>query len=287
MLSLDAARAALQVRARHGRGMGQAVDVIDLAEAAGLQVRFVDVGSLEGMYFADTPPKIILPSGRPQGRQAFSCAHELGHHVFEHGSRLDALLLEGARDQVHDDEWMANMFAAFLLMPTSAVAAGFRRRGWNPRRPNSTQVLQVAQWLGVGYTTLLNQMAFTLHWLSRAEYNRLSKESPRKIVSTILNLELATDAIVADEAWTDRAIDLWTGMALVLPSGSDVEGDVLSMRTSDQTFQLLDAVRPGQARVHFPGGVAVFVRVARSDYRGLACFRFLTDPEFDGGQGNG
>ena len=74
-------------------------------------------------------------------------------------------------------------------------------------------------------------------------------------------------------------------MVLVLPSGSEVEGDVLSIRAADQKFQLLDAVRPGQARVRFPGGVATFVRVARSDYRGRACFRFLTDPEFDAGPG--
>ena len=278
-LSLDAARAALRVRQQHGREIGQAVDAIDLTEAAGVQVRFVDVGSLEGMYLADATPKILIPSGRSSGRQAFSCAHELGHHMFGHGSRLDALLLEGVDAQVHDDEWMANMFAAFLLMPKSAVAGGFRRRGWDPRCPNPTQVLQVAQWLGVGYTTLLSQMAFTLGWLTRDDYSRLCKESPRRIISTTLRLELTTDAIVADEAWTDRAIDLRTGMVLALPFGSEVEGDILSIRASDSNFRLFDALRPGQARVRFPGGVDAFVRVARSDYRGRARFRFLTDPQ--------
>ena len=139
-LSLEAARAALRVRRRYGRSFGQAVDAVDLAETAGLEVLFIPIGSMEGMYYAADPPTILLPSDRPTGRQAFSCAHELGHHVLGHGSRLDTLMLEDSDDRIQDEEWLANMFAAFLLMPITAVARGFRERGWEPGTATPIQI---------------------------------------------------------------------------------------------------------------------------------------------------
>ena len=70
-LSLEAARAALETRQKHGKQPWEALDVIDLAEAASLEVLFVPLGSLEGMYYSGETPTILLPSDRPPGRQAF------------------------------------------------------------------------------------------------------------------------------------------------------------------------------------------------------------------------
>ena len=71
---------ALRVRTRAGLGLEEAVCVYDLAEHLGIEVRFTDIPSMEGMYYLASEPSIILSSLRPPGRRVFTCAHELGHH---------------------------------------------------------------------------------------------------------------------------------------------------------------------------------------------------------------
>src|SRR3546814_6969436 len=44
-----------------------------------------------GMYQRAPPPRIHLSARRPLPRRAYNCAHELGHHVFAHGSSIDEL----------------------------------------------------------------------------------------------------------------------------------------------------------------------------------------------------
>lgn len=280
-LSMEAARQALRVRQRFGRDSTQAVEPVDLAESMGVEVLFVEVGSMEGMYLSDSRGSILLPSERPVGRQAFSCGHELGHHVFGHGTRLDALMMEDSGNDVQDEEWLANMFAAFLLMPVSAVRRGFRDRGWAPTSAGPTEILRVAHWLGVGYSTLVNQMARSLGLMPRDRSRQLAKLSPRDLGSEFLGRECTSDLIIADEYWTDRAIDLRTGSELALPGGARFEGSILSPSEECGEVQVFEAAKPGRGRVVFPSGRAAFVRVARRSYSGRGRFRFLPDPDFE------
>ena len=276
-LSLEAARAALETRQKHGKQPWEALDVIDLAEAAGLEVLFVPLGSLEGMYYSGETPTILLPSDRPPGRQAFSCAHELGHHVFGHGSRLDAFIAEDPTDQATEAEWLANMFAAFLMMPMTAVSRGFRERGWEPGVASPVEILQVAQWLGVGYSTLVNQMALSLGFLPRARYDVLKKLRPIDLCTDLLKSDIKGAVTIVSSGWSDRAIDLQTGSVVALPPCTSIEGDVLECRLSTSRFLLSEATTPGRGRVLFQSGKAAFVRVARAKYQGRARFRFLPD----------
>lgn len=61
------------------------IDPIETAIKCGCEVRFLSLASLEGIYSPEPSPTIILGSERPAGRRAFTCAHELGHHIFNHG----------------------------------------------------------------------------------------------------------------------------------------------------------------------------------------------------------
>ena len=71
----------------------------------------------------DTPPKIIYNSQESYVRQRFTVAHEIAHHVLNHGPRN--------RDTpgnfnltAHDSkERAANIFAARLLMPSDSIHA--------------------------------------------------------------------------------------------------------------------------------------------------------------------
>ena len=138
------ARGAIQVRYKLGLADEAPVCVYELADSLGVNVRFKGGHSFGGMY--DNQSKTILvPAWRPPGRQAFTCAHELGHWYFGHGTRLDALESDGRlENQCSPEEWLANAFAAHLLMPLRAVRDAFRRRGWEPAGSKPAQVYTVA-----------------------------------------------------------------------------------------------------------------------------------------------
>src|SRR5437762_13235377 len=90
-LVMNAMAAALKVRRAAGITLWAPVCVYDLADQLEVEVRFVDIPSMEGMYYKNNLPAIFVSSLRPAGRQAFNCAHELGHHIFKHGSRIDKM----------------------------------------------------------------------------------------------------------------------------------------------------------------------------------------------------
>src|SRR2546426_775951 len=76
-LVMDAMSTAIQVRQSFGSGLWNPINPYDLAEQLGVEVRFVDITSMEGMYCKAPKPHILLSSHRPLGRQAFNCSHEL------------------------------------------------------------------------------------------------------------------------------------------------------------------------------------------------------------------
>ena len=81
-LAKSAAIRALRIRASVHVKPWDAVDVFDLAQQVGVEVRFAKISSMEGMYLRQDAPVILIASERPTERQRFSCAHELGHHAF-------------------------------------------------------------------------------------------------------------------------------------------------------------------------------------------------------------
>ena len=120
-LAKSAATRALRIRAQVHAKPWEAVDVYDVAQQLSVEVRFTRISSMEGMYLRQDAPVILIASERPAGRQRFSCAHELGHHAFGDGSRVDELFDPNSSTVRPDDEIRADMFAGMLLMPKSSV----------------------------------------------------------------------------------------------------------------------------------------------------------------------
>lgn len=161
-LAREALRMALRLRRSAGSDASSPICVFDSAARRGTKVKFAAIGSMEGMYVQAAKPVIIVPSQRPPGRQAFACAHEMGHHQFGHGSHIDEWLSDGAPHRGSDaKERIADLFAAQLLMPKAAVLRAFRRRGCDVVTPRPEQVFTVAGQLGVGYLTLIKQLRDT------------------------------------------------------------------------------------------------------------------------------
>jgi hypothetical protein len=122
-----------------------------LAEQEGVEVRFSALPSAEGIY-SPGKPVIVVSSLRPAGRQAYTGAHELGHHIYGHGEQFDELVEDRGKSRKWDPkEYEANCFASALLMPKTAVLKGLSLRGWNLKSISPEQAYRMASWLGVGY----------------------------------------------------------------------------------------------------------------------------------------
>jgi Zn-dependent peptidase ImmA (M78 family) len=184
-----AARRAATLRGRLGYGLADALCPFDVAERLKVEVRFQNESPrMEGFYAPGRPPRIFISSLRPAGRQRYTAAHELGHHEYGHGASLDAELNDNTRE-----EFLANRFARALLMPKLAVANAFQRRGWDPRQTTAEQAFLVAQDLGVGFTTLIDNMSQTLRLLGPDEADRLTKLRLAKVRATVAGHEVEHD----------------------------------------------------------------------------------------------
>lgn len=282
-LAFDAAVKAQRVRRELGINPQDPVCVYDAADRLGVEVRFLDANSMEGMYRKRPSPVIVVASRRPPGRQASTGAHELGHHVYGHGVAVDLVSEAAGRpDDAYDpDEYLVDRFAGFFLMSKTAVMCAFDVRGWDVHRCNPGQVYVVAGWLGVGYSTLVHHMRGSLGLLSFPWARRLSKVAPKRIRSHILGREEQGNLLIVDECWTgERAADIRVGDLLRLPAGTAFEADNLTVVEEAGSHTILRATAPGIGRLYRPGsGWAVYARVSRRDYEGRAVYRHLQDPD--------
>ena len=109
------------------------VDIYEVCHSLGVPVQFVDI-NFEGMYVKH-PRRILISALRPYPRRVFTCAHELGHHVFGHGATIDELVeTTGTGPDVDPKEVLVQLFAGFMLMPVLGVSRAFSSRGWNTRQ---------------------------------------------------------------------------------------------------------------------------------------------------------
>ena len=83
-------QAATATRAKAKLDQASPICIYGLCETLGVTVRFNNI-NMEGMYQRGLPPRIHLSARRPLPRRVYNCAHELGHHVFGHGSSIDEL----------------------------------------------------------------------------------------------------------------------------------------------------------------------------------------------------
>ena len=129
-LARDAMSRAYRVRRDAGYGFNVPLCVYDLAESMGVDVWFKAIPRMEGMYVKSPGPTVVISSLRPPGRQAYTGGHELGHHVYGHGSRIDEIT-DGMRPEDVEEEFLAECFGGFprrwTYFSRSPVASCSRR----------------------------------------------------------------------------------------------------------------------------------------------------------------
>ena len=281
-LATQAMQAAAATRAKAKLNQAGPICIYGLCETLGIVVRFNDI-SMEGMYQRGSPPRIHLSARRPLPRRAYNCAHELGHHVFGHGSSIDELR-EDAKAQPWEDpkEFLADCFAGFILMPTTGLRRAFSVRGWMPDTATSLQIFTIACEFGVGYATLLTHLAVGVNMLSQGRAAALRRVTPKALRIDILGGFTPGPLIIADHRRTAPTLDAEVRTLLLLPPGAEVKGGGLAFERDLAAGRLFRAVKPGVFRAS-AGEWAVFVRVApvqtdeRYGYVGLARYRHLEE----------
>lgn len=259
------------------------VDPYLAAEKLGVKVVLLG-NSMEGFYFKGPPGRILLSSLRPVPRRAFTCAHELGHHWFGHGSTIDQLQEDERPESDKPEEVLANGFAGFFLMPTPGLRGAFAKRGWTIAAATPLQLFIVACEFGVGYRTVLNHLSYALNEITANRRKELEKWTPQRIRRQILDDEYDS-AVIVDNHNEAATFDVETGAAVLLPLGATTDSPALEHIQSLDDFELFRAVKRGRAIVSElakPCEVRVMPKLLEErPYEGPAANRFLEDPDED------
>lgn len=264
---------ALRIRQRTSLGLADPICVYDLALRQGIEVRFVDISTMEGSYIDAPLPHILVSSLRPSGRRSFTCSHELGHHALGHGSTLDEFVSMGSQPQSPIEEFEADCFAGALLMPKVAIDRAFALRSWDPRNCTPDQAHILSNLFGVGYTTFIHHLEGALRMLSREQAKALRKVSPSRAQAMATGWESDSAVCVVDECWHGRPIDIEVGDLVKLHGSPTIDGNCVESVVDSHQDHMLRALRPGISRLETQSGRSAFVRVSRRNYTGRLIFR--------------
>jgi Zn-dependent peptidase ImmA (M78 family) len=281
-LVMKAMQASIAVRTKVGIDLRSPTCIYSLCDAVGVTVRFNDI-NMEGMYDREPKPRIHVSALRPLARRTFTCAHELGHHVFGHGSTIDELRDDQSRNAERPpNEVLADAFAAFVLMPTLGLRQAFARRGLDPNGASALDIYAVACNFGVGQATLVNHLAYGIEMITPVQRASLGRITPKMIRTEILGETVPEPLTVADQYWNSPTLDAEEGALLLLPAGVVVDTAILMPERDLAAGRLFRTAKPGITRVSIPGTPwATYVRVARRQYVGLARYRHLEDATDD------
>ena len=280
-IARQAMTAALRARLSVGYGLDHAVCVYDLAEKLGVEVRFLNLPSMEGMYSSASGPTIIVSSLRPPGRRAFTCAHELGHHNRSDGVEIDELVELWDKPRFDSKEFAADCFAGALLMPKMAVSKAFAIRGWRIEDCTPEQAFMIAGYFGVGYTTLVHHLRSALQVLPDVRAQALLTVAPHRAQSLLLGWQTPQNVVVVDAHWTGRPVDVEVGDLIFVRGGAQSEGACIEPSSDMEHGRLFRVASPGIGRLEAGTTWSAFVRASRRDYVGRALYRHWEEVEDD------
>lgn len=269
--------AALRMRQAAGLPLEEAICVYDLAEGLGIEVRFVDIPSLEGMYCPELGPTILLSALRPSGRRAFTCAHELAHHDNRDGSRVHQFAAVTSGAQKDPKEFAADCFAGALLMPNMAVHRAFNLRNWNIQECTPEQVFTVANYFGVGYSTLIHHMRGALRIQTDSHAKDLLRLRPNQAQARALGWQSQDTVWIVDNHWEGRPVDAEVGDLILVRGESQFQGGCLLPSNDSVQGTLFRAHQPGTGRLFSHDDWSAFVRVSRKSFVGRSIFRHMEE----------
>ena len=271
-------QASLGARKLAGADFKSPICIYGVCEAHNVTVRFNDI-NMEGMYDRAPKPRIHISALRPLARRSFTCAHELGHHVFGHGSTIDELRDDHLNNSSRPpEEILADSFAAFTLMPTLGLREAFVKRKLDANQATAEELYAIACNFGVGQATLVNHLTYGIGMISQLRRDTLGHITPKMIRTQLLGEVVSEQLIVADMHWNAAILDAERGSLLLLPPGVVVDTAMLMPERNLVAGRVFRAIKSGITRIAIPGtSWATYVRVAPLRYVGLARYRHLEE----------
>lgn len=266
------------LRRMYNIGLTEPINIYDLIQKMKLELRFQDLPSLEGMYFKDINPLIVISSLRPLGRKAFTIAHEIAHHYFKHGNVVDEVKDES--DKFQPEEYIADIFAGSLLMTKTAICNTCKLRKWDVTSLNPTQLYTLSCYFGVGYETLVNHMLYTAKILKKENSDVLLRAKVKNIKQSIIGEECTTGLTIIDKFWRMNNIDVEVGDLVLLPHNSTVLSDnAIFIKTVDEGT-IYKLTEPGIKAISINAIIdAVNLRIMRKNYIGRSIYKNLEEVE--------
>lgn len=187
--------AAARVLRRYNVSPESQVPLLRIVEGEGVLARFAPLPKMAGAYFSEADHGqngMLINTRLPWSKQRYTIGHELGHHVFGHGSRSDAgtdWISIDSPSTTPDDELVAEAFAAWLLMPKTTVSQAVRQLGgWTPGLPIDAYRLSLL--LGTSYRATCIHLA-QLKFLGWPAVRKMLKVQPKEIKQALLGARTA------------------------------------------------------------------------------------------------
>ena len=278
-IAVNGIKKADSLRTDLGLNMFQPVNVYDVCEKLGIDLRFYRI-NMEGMYVSSddsTKARIILSALRPFSRKVFTCAHELGHHLYGHGSKIDMIQQEnGGQNTYNEDERIVDIFASALLMPVAGIQLEFKRRNWDLKTASPMQFFTISSVFGVGYQTLIYNCTLN-RLISRTKSNELSKYFPSSFLNKILKSEKKKGHLkIIDSKYRETTVDTEVSGYLYVPKGINLEGSHLKSVCETRNGVCYQAVKPGILRANNKDNdQTYFIRIQNFEYEGISEYRHL------------
>ncbi len=274
----DAILKASKVRRQLELGRFQPINIYDVCLSLGITVRFVDV-NMEGFYVnQEGIPTILISNQRPFPRRSFTCGHELGHHVFGHGLKLDILSEENDySDSKDSDEILVDAFAAALLMPVGSIQSEFIKRGLDIQKASPIDFYTVCSIFGVGYQTLITHCKIN-GLISEAKAASLNKTNPSKIFKEHFGgIGDKSHFRIIDQYCKLKTVDLEVSNYIIVPTNTAIEGTLKKIATT-KIGCVYQAKSPGIFTAYsLDSDVSYFIRIQKENYIGLAEYRHFED----------
>ena len=271
----DAILKASEIRRKLKLNMFQPINIFDSCSNLGIDVKFVAV-NMEGFYGKKgSKSTILISSLRPLPRRCFTCGHELGHHVFGHGLKVDILSDESKGPAPKDkDEVLVDAFAAGLLMPVGGIQAEFAKRELNFQEASAYDFYTICSIFGVGYQTLVIHCKVN-NLINESKASSLLKLTPAKIFKGRFG-DIGDKSYfrVIDEYADLSVVDLEVSNYLVVPSTINIDNDYLEKIVDSKTECIYKARKAGICSAHSSDKKAsYFIRIQPENYIGFAEYR--------------
>jgi Zn-dependent peptidase ImmA (M78 family) len=274
--------AALKVRQNANIPLNEPLSIYDLCSAMGIEVQFVNI-SMEGNYIPGQKPRFLISALRPAVRRAFTCAHELGHHVFGHGFMLDELVEHRESQNKPPEEFIADCFASSLLMPAQGIRKALAQRNWKAVELTPEQIYTIACDFGVGYETLVTHLSAGMKLIDFGQSQELKKSKlPTIRQSFVGRLEIPRRLIVTDQQSLSSIIECEVGDHVLVDAAVSPQNDSLHTLPPIDGKQLFVAARRGVTSLRTADGKTFQqVRIMAHQFVGLNRYLYLPDPDED------